>query len=352
MARKATWCLVAAILLCPTHLFGADAKRTDIYMQVYSDYEEFVRNQWVPVIEKALPVSMHIEPGVSADAMAKMRAEKAAPKHQIMFMDSPIVAQAKMEGLTAPLDKPLMPNLANIYPQFVLEDGYGVGIGAAAMGIAYNPKLYPPPASWADLWKPEYKGQVSIPTFTQTNGIVFWIMAGAIKTGKTPQEALKDPDACFAGVKSLLPNVQSLWVSDAQQLQMLSNGDLVYMASANTKGTYANRKKGLSVEWAEPKEGAFQLLNSAIVVKNPDANVTKLSMQVLNLILSAENQKILIDNVFVGPTNSKVKAPDWMATTKVPFGPDAVKRLIQVDWRVIQANRDTWTERWNKEIVK
>ena len=75
-------------------------------------------------------------------------------------------------------------------------------------------------------------------------------------------------------------------------------------------------------------------------------------MQVLNLILSAENQKILIDNVFVGPTNSKVKAPDWMSTTKVPFGPDAVKRLVQVDWKVIQTNRDAWTERWNKEIVK
>jgi hypothetical protein len=36
----------------------------------------------------------------------------------------------------------------------------------------------------------------------------------------------------------------------------------------------------------------------------------------------------------------------------VPFGPDAVKRLIQVDWKVIQTNRDVWTERWNKEIVK
>ena len=352
MSRKAVLCLCAAVLLYSTQLSAADVKRTDIYMQVYSDYEEFVRNQWVPVIEKALPVSMHIEPGVSADAMAKMRAEKASPRHQIMFMDSPIVAQAKIEGLTAPLDRKLMPNLADVYPQFVLEDGYGVGIGAAAIGIAYNPKLSSAPTSWADLWKPEYKGQISIPTFDQTNGIVFWIMAGAIKSGKTPPEALKDPDACFAAVKDLLPNVQSLWLNDGQQLQMLSNGDLVYMAAENTKGTYANRKKGLSVEWAEPKEGAFMLLNSAVVVKNADANITRLSMQVLNLILSAENQKILIDNVFVGPTNSKVKAPDWMATTKVPFGPDAVKRLVQVDWKVIQTNRATWTERWNKEIVK
>lgn len=352
MAKKIIGFVVTMVLIVSLHAFagGGSEERTDIYMQVYSDYEEFVRDQWVPMIEKALPVTMHIEPGVSMDAMAKMRAEQSAPKHNIMFMDSPIVALAKKEGLIAKFDESVMSNLAEIYPEFVLEDGYGVGIGLAAMGIVYNPEKTPPPTSWAELWKPEYKGQVSPPTFDQTNGIVFWVMAGAIQSGKTPQEALYDPDSCFAGMKALLPNVQSFWKSDAQQLQMVSSGDLTFMGAANTKGTYANKAKGLSIEWVQPKEGAFQLTNSAVIVKN-NPNV-ELSMRVLNMVISEEFQSILIQNVFVGPTNSKVKLSGKIEGTNVPFGPESVEKLVQVDWNYIAENRAEWTERWNKEIVR
>lgn len=327
---------------------AAQGPKTDIFMQVYSDYEEFVRNKWVPIIEKALPVTMHIEPGVSADAVAKMRAEKSSPKHHVMFMDSPIVTQAKGEGLIAQLDKSVMPNLADVYPDFILADGYGVGIGAAAMGIAASTKA-PPLASWADLWKPENKGKVSPPTFQQTNGVVFWIMAGAIKSGKTPQEAQRDPDACFAGMKDLKPNINSFWSSDAQQMQMLSNQDIWYMGSANTKGVYPAKDKGLAIDWIGPKEGAFQLLNSGTIVKG--SSNEKLAMQVLNMCVSTELQDILCNTIYVGPTNSKVQPPQRLLSTKVPYGPDAVKKLIQVDWAWIQSQRDAWTERWNREVA-
>ena len=327
---------------------AAEGKRTDIFMQVYSDYEEMARNKWVPIIEKALPVTMHIEPGVSADAMAKMRAEKSDPKHHIMFMDSPIVTQAKGEGLIVPLDKSVMTNLADVYPDFVLEGGYGVGIWAAAMGIAYYTKA-PKITSWADLWKPENQGKVSPPAFSQTNGVVFWIMAGAIKSGKTPQEAQHDPDACFAGMKDLKPNIQSFWLSDAQQMQMMSNDELWYMGAANTKGTYTNRAKGLSIDWMEPKEGAFQLLNSGTVVNGSTSET--LAMQVLNMIVGQELQTILGDTVFVGPTNSKVPQPAKQVGTGVPYWPEAVNRLIQVDLTWIQSQRATCTERWNKEVT-
>lgn len=327
---------------------GITGPRTDIFIQVYSDYEETVRNQWVPLIEKALPVKVYVEPGVSADAVAKMRAERSSPKHHVMFMDSPIVAQAKREGLIAPLNKSVMPNLAEVYPEFILEGGYGVGIGSAAMGIATYTKA-PRLTAWDDLWKPANKGKVSPPAFSLTNGVVFWIMAGAVRSGKTPQEAQHDPDACFAAMKALKPNISSFWTSDAQEMQLMNSGEVWYLGSANTKGTYTSRAKGLAIDWIEPKEGAFQLLNSGTVVKG--SSNEKLAMQVLNMMVGQELQTILCTTIFVGPTNSKVKAPQKITSTKIPYGPAAVKRLIQVDWNWIQSQRDKWTERWNKEIA-
>jgi len=322
--------------------------RTDIFMQVNSDYLETVQNQWVPAIEKALPVKIYAEPGVSADAMAKMRAEKSNPKHHIMMMDAPIVAQAKQEDLVIPLDKSVMSNLADIFPSYIVEDGYGVGIGAGGMGIAYYTKA-PKPTSWADLWKPDFKGKVSPPAFTTTNGVVFWVMAGAIKSGKSVQDAQRDPDACFAGMKDLKPNIHSFWSNDAQQFQLMSTGELWYMGAANTKGAFQNQAKGLAIDWVEPKEGAFQLLNSATVVKG--STNEKLAMQVLNLMIAAENLAVVDTLLFLGPTNSKIKLPENVAS-KVPTTPEAVARLIKLDWNWISAQRSAWTDRWNKEIAQ
>jgi putative spermidine/putrescine transport system substrate-binding protein len=174
-------------------------------------------------------------------------------------------------------------------------------------------------------------------------------MAGAVKSGKTPQEAQHDPDACFAGMQDLKPNINSFWSSDAQQMQMLSNEDIWYMGSANTKGVYPAIDKGLAIDWIEPKEGAFQLLNSGTIVKG--SSNEKLAMQVLDMCVSTQLQDILCNTIYVGPTNSKVKPPERLLKTKVPYGPDAVKRLIQVDWAWIQSQRDAWTERWNREVA-
>ena len=322
--------------------------RTDIFMQVNNDYQETVQNLWVPAIEKALPVKIYVEPGVSADAMAKMRAEKSNPKHHIMMMDAPIVAQAKQEDLVIPLDKSVMSNLADIFPSYLVEDGYGVGIGAGGMGISYYTKAAKP-TSWADLWKPDFKGKVSPPAFTTTNGVVFWVMAGAIKSGKSVQDAQRDPDACFAGMKDLKPNIHSFWSNDAQQFQLMSTGELWYMGAANTKGAFQNQAKGLAIDWVEPKEGAFQLLNSATVVKG--STNEKLAMQVLNLMIGAENLAAVDTLLFLGPTNSKIKLPENVAS-KVPTTPEAVARLIKLDWNWISAQRSAWTDRWNKEIAQ
>jgi putative spermidine/putrescine transport system substrate-binding protein len=322
-------------------------QRTDIFMGVYPDYEDFVRREWVPKLEQALPVKMYVEPGVSADSLAKMRAEKANPKHHIMFMDSPIVTQAKLDGLNTQLDPALVPNLSSIYPEFVLEDGFGVGLGLVASAIGFATQ-FEKPASWADLWRPDASRKVGVVDFKLTMGPMFLSMAGAIKSGKRPEEALFDPDVCFAGMKDLRPNIHSFWTSDAQTLQLAVNGELWWVACMNSKSIIPLIDKGLKVDFAVPKEGAFALLNSATVVKG--SSDEKLAMQVLNLILSEDYQTILTKYIAVAPTNTKLPTPPSLAG-KVPSGPEGAKTLIQLDWKWITSQRDQWTERWNKEIA-
>jgi putative spermidine/putrescine transport system substrate-binding protein len=316
-------------------------------MGVYPDYEDFIRREWIPKLEGALPVKMYVEPGVSADTLAKMRAEKSNPKHHIMFMDSPIVTQAKLEGLNTQFDPALMPNLSNIYPQFILEDGFGVGLGLVASAIGYATQA-PKPTSWADLWKPDAERKVGVVDFKLTMGPMFLSMAGALKSGKKPEEAQYDPDICFAGMKDLKPNIHSFWTSDAQELQLAVNGELWWVACMNSKSIIPLMDKGLAADFSVPNEGAFALLNSATIVKG--SSNEKLAMQVLDMILSEDYQTILMNYIAVAPTNMKVPTPARLAG-KVPSGPEGTKSLIQLDWKWITSQRDAWTERWNREIT-
>jgi spermidine/putrescine transport system substrate-binding protein len=70
-------------------------------------------------------------------------------------------------GLLAPLRHNLLPNLANLAPQFQapvwdpkLE--WGVPYMYNATGIAYNRRVSPAPAAWADLWSERLKGRLTM----------------------------------------------------------------------------------------------------------------------------------------------------------------------------------------------
>jgi len=240
-----------------------------------------------------------------------------------------------------------MPNLSNIYPHFVLEDGFGVGLGLVASAIGYATR-FKKPTSWADLWNPQAKRKIGVVDFKLTMGPMMLSMAGAIKSGRKPEEAQYHPDVCFAGMKDLRPNVYSFWTSDAQELQLAVNGELWWVACMNSKAIIPLINKGLKADFAVPKEGAFALLNSATVVKG--SSNEKLAMRVLNLLLSEEYQAILMKYIAVAPTNMKVPTPPALVG-KVPSGPAGAKSLIQLDWKWVTSQRATWTERWNKEIV-
>jgi putative spermidine/putrescine transport system substrate-binding protein len=263
------------------------------------------------------------------------------------MMDSPIITQAKNDGLVTALDPTLMPNLSDISPQYIVEDGFGVGLGLIAIGIAYPTKVQKP-TSWADLWQSGAKRKVGVVDFTLTMGPMVLSMAGALKSGKKPEEAQYDPNSCFAGMKDLKPNINSFWTSDAQELQLAVSGGLWWVAGMTSKSTIPLVTKGLPAAFSIPKERAFALMNSAAIVKG--SSDEKLAMKVLNLMLSPDYVSILMKNIGVAPTNRKVSTPP--ATQKiVPTGTDATKNLIQLDWKWITSQRPAWQQRWNNEIV-
>ena len=105
----------------------------------------------------------------SGEALAQLIAEKDNPKTDVWFggTGDPHLQAAEL-GLTAEYKSP---SLADLHPwaqQQARQSGYKtVGIYSGPLGFGYNTELLAKrklavPKTWADLLKPEYKGEIQV----------------------------------------------------------------------------------------------------------------------------------------------------------------------------------------------
>ena len=117
------------------------------------------------------------EVGTSTTTLAKLQQQKAAPTIDVAWLDGGISELAEQAGVLDTLDPAAIPNLKNVIDQGVYrKDGaaYAVSSGYYSLGIVYNTReVKQPPASWKDLWRPEYAGAVALPSPANSSGVPF-----------------------------------------------------------------------------------------------------------------------------------------------------------------------------------
>src|SRR5262249_50085383 len=102
------------------------------------------------------------------------------------------------------------------------------------------------------------------------------------------------------------------------------------------------------VDFVYPKEGAPILLASACPIAK--AAPHPLAQEFIRLLVSAPVQTVLAKEMGNGPVNTKVDVA-MPELRMAPVG-ERAKHVIQPDWDVINAHRDEWTKRWNREVER
>lgn len=294
-----------------------------------------------PVIEKKLDIKILYEGTNSLTNLQKMQADKASPKMSVVIMDDPVMIPAAAEGLITPVSASAVPNLGKLVPGAVHRDGLWANYQKPWAGIAFSTKrMKQAPTRWAELWDARFGQKVIVPSIQNTEGYWTLLVAAHLETGKPFQEAQYEIDAAFKKLKSLKPNLLSVYTNAPQAINLLEQGEAWMIGGQFSAYTLIRKAEGSPVDLAIPQEGGFAMPSGIAKVKGAPADA--LAAAVIDAFLSPEVQGILAAKAFVAPTNPAAPKPAGVPDGAALFAPD---------WAFFAKERAGWTERWIKEMA-
>ncbi|MGH7069796.1 MAG: ABC transporter substrate-binding protein [Acetobacteraceae bacterium] len=326
-------------------LTAAAAPRSLTITSFGGTFQKTVQKDVVAPFEKAANCEVSIVTAVSTVVASRLSAANGHPGIDVAYMDQAPMYIVKHRNLLQKLDLAKIPNAKRIYPIAIDKAGYWIGSLIAMTGLAYNTeKLKTPPASWLDLWKPEYKGHVALPDITQTAGYEFLVEIARLHGGSA-----KHIEPGFKAIKELSPSVVTYYKAPDAMARLLTSGEAWLGPWYNDRFNQL-KKAGAPVGFVRPKEGAIAIISTLSVPRGaPDPD---LAMRYIDFAISASIQGAWDQDMEEGPTNRDVVLPPSMVASSVlPYGAKVVGSLVALDQETISVELPNWISRWEREIT-
>jgi iron(III) transport system substrate-binding protein len=273
----------------------------------------------------------------SGEALTRLRNEAANPQFDVWWggpVDSYIAAT--QEGLLEPYDAPNAVNLRN--PNLMkAEDHTWFGIYIGSLGFATNTNYlasHPEvtaPASWDDLLKPEWEGQVLI-AHPSSSGTSYTALCTILQ--------MKGEEAGWDYMRNFAGNVLQFTRSGSAPARFAGAGEAA-VAVVFSHDIVTQIEAGLPLQLTFPAEGTgYEIGGTAIVkgAKNPE-----LAKLWVDWALSPAAQE-------VGPQYQAFQAPTVIGAEA--SRPELLEvNLIDYDFDYCGTNKTTFVDRFTNEIA-
>ncbi|WP_293862858.1 ABC transporter substrate-binding protein [uncultured Alsobacter sp.] len=271
----------AAMAIASTAAFGQEGK-----LVLYTSQPQTDAQQTIDAFKAKFPkVDVSFVRDGTPRVMAKLRAEIEAGQPQadiLLIADSVTMEGLKKEGRLLP-HKPA--NLA-AYPAGIHDkDGFWFGTKLITTGIVYNAKAPFKPTSWADLKRPEAKGQLALPS-PLTSG------------------------AAMIHTVTLVANLPEGWgfydaIAANKAVPGGGNGDILKQVAGGEKmfGMIVDympireKAKGAPVEFVFPKEGVSAVSEPVAILKTTKNEAAARAF--IDFVLSPEGQDLATKQGYV-----------------------------------------------------
>jgi putative spermidine/putrescine transport system substrate-binding protein len=278
--------------------------------------------------------------GSGAVLLGKLQAQRENPPFNVFMMNRSFSTRAANAGLVSRLSPEEVPALREVYPEAVLKNGSGVAMVYDSFDVMYDAtKVSPPITSWLDLWRPDLKDKLVLPSSALGGTILFVVISVARALGGGE----RDVEGAFKKLKDLKSSVRLFYSDPNQATQLIERGEIVAAAQYSIRIGHV-MKSNPNVTRATPKEGVAALPYDLCVTKgSPSQDV---SQRYINFTLSPKIQESLAANLLATPVNRSVKVPaavQRLVTTDT-------SKLVFIDEDYVAAQQKEWVDRWAREI--
>ena len=277
----------------------------------------------------------------SGEALAQLVAEKDNPKTDLWFggTGDPHL-QAAEQGLSLEYQSPLLAQLHPWAQQQARQSGYKtVGIYSGPLGFGYNTELLAKkklaiPKTWADLLKPEYKGDIQVAN-PASSGTAYTMIATLVQ--------LMGEDKAFDYLKDLHKNVSQYTRSGTGPIKAVARGETAISISF-VHDAPGEKMQGFPVETVAPADGTGAEIGSMSLVSG--ARNLAAAKKFYDWALAPATQEMgAAARQFQLPSNKGAKLDERI--------PDFRKiRFIQYDYAKYgaSAERRRLIARWEKDV--
>ncbi|MBS0639597.1 MAG: ABC transporter substrate-binding protein [Proteobacteria bacterium] len=337
----------SALTLAAMELFPSLSRaqaRPLVYATFTGSWEVATKDVVVPAFRKANDnAQIVLDPMLSMDQIAKVRASAANPSIDVMLHDPGPALVAIGQGLVEPYPVEKSKYYSSLIP--AAQEPMGPAGFFQVVGLTYNPEtVKTPPTSWADLWNPAYKGRVGITNMNSTLGTGFMVEIAKMHGGSE-----KDIEPAFKQIAALKPNLAAVAANPGALASLYQQGQ-IDISPGNFNAIQILKAQGVPVEFVAPKEGAIAFKTTMHITKNsPNA---ELAFKLIETALSPEVQAKLMESPYlIVPTNAKVQMKGEVAKVLAKDQEDLMKKFVFQDWKAINQSRPAWIDRFNKEIA-
>ena len=293
------------------------------------------------VYAKTTGVKVNMSLKGSGEALAQLIAEKANPKTDVWFggTGDPHL-QAAEQDLTLEYRSATLPQLHEWAQQQAKQSGYRtVGIYSGPLGFGYNTELLAKkkiaaPKSWADLLRPEYKGDIQVAN-PASSGTAYTMIATLVQ--------LMGEDKAYEYLKGLHRNVSTYTRSGTGPIKAVARGETAVSISFVHDGPQ-EKMQGFPVETITPAEGTGAEIGSMSILKG--AKNFEAAKKFYEWALTPQAQQF-------GAASRQYQLPSNKATPVDPNVPDFKKiKLIAYDYARYgaSAERKRLIARWEKDV--
>jgi putative spermidine/putrescine transport system substrate-binding protein len=323
----------------------------ELTIQTQPGYSDAIKRIIAPVMLAKYNCKLNIEEAISMETVTKTLAQKDDPPFSVVNLDEYPFIIGKGQGLWMKLSANQVPNMANVYDWAREKDDMGVGVMLYSMGVGYRSDIFKQngfatPTSLYDLWKPEYKGKISIQSSASTWAMFFLIEVTALETGQ--DDGYKtNIQAGFNKIKTLVPNLHDFHTTSTELNNLLQRGDVTISHAGGYRILGGLKARGVQADFVPTKSVAgMTFLAIPQNAKNKD-----LALKFIDLSIGEDYQPELFKTQWLGMVNKNVKLNSTMQQLyTVAYPADLSSKLIHVDWTYVAAHQQDWIATWQRTI--